>query len=231
MSKKATDYFNSLEQIFETNRIEADAAPMEKYMRNQFQFYGIKSPLRKELLRAFWKMNAYLEGEDLKAYVRLAWAAPQREHQYTAMETIGKKLKHLDTSFIPFFEELILKKSWWDTVDWLAPNGMGKLFLKFPDLMLRNTNRWIVSDNIWLQRSAILFQLKYKEKTDFDLLTRYILERADSKEFFVQKASGWALREYSKRAADEVVGFIQKNDLAPLTKKEGLKWLKNRNLL
>ena len=230
MSLAATNYFKKLDQVFIENRVEADAAPMEQYMRNQFEFYGLKAPLRKEILRAFFKTNGHLELHDLKAFCRLVWAAPQREHQYAALEIVEKKIKILDASFISFFEELILEKSWWDTVDWLAPNGMGKLFLRFPDLMLPNTDRWIASDNIWLQRSAILFQLKYKEQTDFDLLTRYILKRADSKEFFVQKAAGWALREYSKRAADKVVPFIKNNQLAPLTKKEGLKWLKNRNL-
>ena len=93
---------------------------------------------------------------------------------------------------------LIVKKSWWETVDVLSPRIIGYMFLTNHELVPLYADKWIENENIWLQRAAILYQLKYKEKTNEERLFRYILRRASSDEFFVQKAIGWALREYAK---------------------------------
>jgi 3-methyladenine DNA glycosylase AlkD len=126
---------------------------------------------------------------------------------------------------LPVLEELIGVRSWWDTVDFLAPKLAGPLLLRYPELIGTYPGRWIESDNIWYQRSAILFQLDYKQQTDAQRLFDYIRRRADSREFFVQKAAGWALRQYSKTAPDAVREFIAGNELPPLTVREGLKWV------
>ena len=224
-------YVDELEKLFESNRNKSNAAQMKKYMRDQFEYYGIKSPLRKMLLSQFLKKNGKPLGDDLKQVVKLLWENDHREMQYVAMDITEKVVRKLDDSFLPFFEKLLLTKSWWDTVDWIAPNGFGRVFQKYPEQIRPITKRWIKSDNIWLQRSAIIFQLKYREKTDFKLMMDYILYRANSKEFFVQKGSGWALRQYSKFNANAVVEFIQNHEavLSNLTKKEGLKWLQRNN--
>ncbi len=220
-------YTKQLVQFFEANSNTKNAVPMKRYMRDQFDFYGIKSPLRKELLRQFLNKNGKPTRNDLKQIVQALWDNDHREMQYVAMDIMEKVVKTLDESFLPFLEQLILQKSWWDTVDWIAPNGFGRIFQKYPKHIKPITGQWIQSDNIWLQRSSIIFQLKYREKTDHQLMFDYILYRADSKEFFVQKGSGWALRQYSKFNARAVVDFIQSNEvvLSNLTKKEGLKWL------
>ncbi len=220
-------YVKQLELLFEASKHSNNAVRMKSYMRDQFEFYGIKSPLRKELLKQFLNNNGKPSIESLKEIVQLLWDNKHREMQYLAMDIMQKYLNKLDESFLPFLEKLILQKSWWDTVDWIAPNGFGRIFQKHPEHLKPITERWIQSDNIWLQRSSIIFQLKYREKTDFQLMFDYILLRADSKEFFVRKGSGWALRQYSKYDARTVIDFIKNHEhvLSKLTKKEGLKWL------
>ena len=158
-------------------------------------------------------------------FVKLMWENPHRELQYAAMDLMGKRTRKMDDAFLPFFEELILNKSWWDTVDWLAPNGSGKLFTRYPDQILPYTQRWNLSDNIWLVRSSLLFQLKYREQTDFELLKQYILQVAESKEFFIQKGAGWALRQYAKYNPNSVATFVNthKSKLSNLTIREALK--------
>jgi 3-methyladenine DNA glycosylase AlkD len=220
-------YVKQLENLFEANKDEKNAVPMKRYMRDQFEYYGIKSPLRRELLRQFLKENDKPSGEGFKQIVKKLWENDHREMQYVAMDIMEKVVRKMDDSFLPFLEKLILQKSWWDTVDWIAPNGFGRVFQKYPHHIKPTTKRWIQSDNIWLQRSAIIFQLKYGEKTDYQLMFDYILYRAESNEFFVKKGSGWALRQYSKYNARAVIEFIKNHEdiLSNLTKKEGLKWL------
>lgn len=117
-------------------------------------------------------------------------------------------------------EWLISTKSWWDTVDAIAPKPVGKIAASYPEVIEETLDGWAVHENMWLRRAAILFQLKYKEKTDDALLYRYILKNADSKEFFIQKAIGWALREYSKTNPASVKEFIENHKLAPLSVRE-----------
>ena len=134
-------------------------------------------------------------------------------------------MKKNEENFIAFYEELIKTKSWWDSVDWIR-KMVGVHFQKFPHLIIPTTSEWMASGNIWLQRICLIFQLTYKEETDFDLMKKYILQLANSKEFFIQKGAGWALRQYSKTNSNGVLEFVEENQqLAPLTKREALKWL------
>ena len=133
--------------------------------------------------------------------------------------------------FIDFYEELIQTKSWWDSVDWIR-KFVGVHFQRFPHLIIPVTEKWMATNNIWLQRICLIFQLTYKEKTNFELMKKYILQLAGSKEFFIQKGAGWALRQYSKTNANGVFDFININpQLAPLTKREGLKWLRGQGVI
>lgn len=219
------NYFKSLTRIFEQHAIPDQVDPMRRYMKNRFDFYGLKSPARKLIIKDYVKENGIPEGEKLQQLVELMWDHPKREMQYTALDLMEKRLRKLDISFLPFFEKLILKKSWWDTVDWLAPKGVGTLLQKYPEQIIHYPDSWNRSENIWLQRSTILFQLKYKDCTDFELLKKYIVNTAESKEFFVRKGAGWALREYAKTAPQLVSEFVNqhKNDLSGLTIREALK--------
>ncbi|MBN2135876.1 MAG: DNA alkylation repair protein, partial [Acidobacteria bacterium] len=151
------------------------------------------------------------------------WNLEHREFQYFAVGLLDKYVKKVPGDFINIYEWMIINKSWWDTVDAIAANLVGLHFQRFPDLITPRTEKWMKSGAMWLQRTALLFQLRYKDKTDFDLMTRYIIELKDEKEFFIRKAIGWALREYSKTDPDTVFKFVKQNKLAPLSEREALK--------
>ncbi|GAA4855374.1 DNA alkylation repair protein [Paenibacillus vulneris] len=218
-------YVKSWIELVSSCRNEAEAAPMKQYMRNQFDFLGIRGPKRVELFKEWVHRNGLPPLEELPEVVTSLWSMPEREYQYTAIDLLVKMQRKLEKEHIDLLEWLIVHKSWWDTVDGIAPNGAGYLFQKHPELIASYADRWIESDPIWLQRSAILFQLKYKSRTQESLLFRYIQRRSDSDEFFIQKAIGWALREYSKTNPEAVRDFIQSHELKPLSRREGMKHL------
>jgi len=132
-------------------------------------------------------------------------------------------LKKIEFQDIELFELMITNKSWWDTVDLITTNLVGNYFKLFPEQIIPITKIWIESDNIWLQRTCLIFQLKYKEEIDTDLLTDYILQLKDTKEFFINKAIGWILREYTRTNPEWVIDFVNKYELSNLSKREALK--------
>lgn len=212
---------------FESLRNRDNAEKMEKYMRNLFPFLGVKTPERKQAYKSILKEHGAPTDEQIVPLVKELWNLREREYQYIAQELLARK-KQFEEHDYELIEYLVTTKSWWDTVDGLASNTAGTYFTQHPEQINEVTGKWIRHDNMWLNRTAILFQLKYKEKTDFELLKSYCLLHADSNEFFLQKAIGWALREYSKTAPDAVQQFIDQHDLAPLSKREGLKVIKKK---
>ncbi|MFJ7725942.1 DNA alkylation repair protein [Neobacillus sp. NPDC097160] len=220
-----TSNIDLLTKLFVENRNETDAEPMKKYMKGHFPFLGIKSPLRKELEKQFFNETGILKEPFNKELVDELWGKNEREYQYTALTYLEKMMNKLKKEDLPFMEWLITTKSWWDTVDAIAPKPVGKIAEKFPVVVGDTVDGWAVHDNMWLRRAAILFQLKYKQKTNEERLYQYIRQNAGSKEFFIQKAIGWALREYSKTNPASVKAFIEGQSLAPLSVREGSKYL------
>ncbi|MBV7505114.1 DNA alkylation repair protein [Bacillus sp. sid0103] len=214
-----------LTQLFEENRNEANAGPMKKYMKDHFPFLGIKKPERSVLEKQFFQATGILKEPFNQEFIRALWAKDEREYQYTALVYMEKTLNKLEKTDLPFMEELIETKSWWDTVDAIAPKPVGKMAEKFPEVVAETIDGWATHDYLWLRRAALLFQLKYKVNTNEDLLYQYIRLNADSKEFFIQKAIGWALREYSKTNPASVQKFLEDTKLAPLSVREGSKYL------
>lgn len=214
-----------LEVLFEANRNEEQAIPMKKYMKDHFPFLGIKAPVRRELINRFLRENDMLKKPFQPDFVLALWEKDEREYQYAALDYIEKSLKKLEKEHLPLIETLITTKSWWDTVDMLAPKPVGKIAKDCPEVIPETIEGWAYGDQLWFQRSAILFQLKYKKETDEVRLYRYIKQNADSKEFFIQKAIGWALREYSKTNPESVKQFIEENELPKLSIREGSKYL------
>ncbi|WP_010170288.1 DNA alkylation repair protein [Bacillus coahuilensis] len=219
MSRYAAD----LVMFFREHENRELAGPMEAYMRNHFPFLGIKTPERKQLLREYIQMKGKPQQEDLEELVTTLWSQPEREFQYIALTFMDKLIKQASPNFLQVIEELIGTKSWWDTIDHLASNTVGVMYTLYPEETERYIQKWIVSENIWYNRIAILYQLKYKENTDETKLYEFINQHKDSSEFFIQKAIGWALREYSKTNPESVKDFIEQTDLAPLSRREGLK--------
>jgi 3-methyladenine DNA glycosylase AlkD len=197
-------------------------------MKDKFEFFGIKSVERKKLTKKFLAFHGIPSEEGYEEVIREMWGLPQRELQYAALNILERLVKKWIPVEIKLLEHLIVTKSWWDTVDWLATRIVGVRFRQNPELISSTHSRWIKSGNIWLQRVSVLFQLKYKDKTDMKLLFSTIQELSESDEFFIQKAIGWALREYSKTDPAVVQKFIDENELAPLSRREALKVISKR---
>jgi len=221
-------YIKPLVNLFKANASSANAEPMAKYMKNLFRYLGIKTPKRKELFKIFIKEYGLPEISELKQITLDLWDLPEREFQYIAIGILRKFSKKWDENFIDLFEQLIVTKSWWDSVDGLASWMVGEHFKRFPYLRDKYIDRWMKSGNMWLQRTCLLFQLGYKDKTDEILMGRLIMQLNGSKEFFINKAIGWILREYSKTDAETVINFVENNELANLSRREALKCLKNQ---
>lgn len=194
-----------------------------KYFRNQFDFLGIRTPILRKITKQYTKKNGMPSGEELKEVILLLWRQPEREYQRMALYILEEAEDNLTMQDVPWLTGLITTKSWWDSVDLLATKILGRLFSDNEAWSHRFTDQWIEDDNIWLQRTALLYQLHYKENTDQNRLFRYIRRRKESEEFFVQKAIGWALRQYARTAPKEVLTFIEQTDLKPLSKREALK--------
>lgn len=221
-----TEAYHEIKHLLEDNANSYQAIDMSRYMRDQFQFYGVKSPLRKELVREIKKTIKPIPNEEFQELIQFLWDDPYRECQYVAMDLLATIKSKMGMDWIDFLEDLITTKSWWDTVDFLAPNLLGNIFKRNVEVGNEYTDKWIKSDNIWLQRSALIYQLRYKDQVDFQRLSRYILYQKESKEFFIRKAAGWALRQYSKFKPESVRDFINNNtELSNLTKKEAIKYL------
>lgn len=218
-------WVDHLVTLFEANRNEDNAVPMKKYMRDQFLFLGIKTPERKQILKEFFQESFILKEPFQQDFVEELWAKEEREYQYAALVYMERAMKKLDSSNLSFLEGLIVTKSWWDTVDVLSPKLVGYIASQYPQVIPETIDVWAVSDNIWLRRAAILFQLKYKAKTNEELLYKYIGQNAQEKEFFIQKAIGWALREYSKTNPQSVRAFIESHTLSNLSVREGSKYI------
>jgi 3-methyladenine DNA glycosylase AlkD len=217
-------YVLSLKKLLEQNANPAQAAPMKKYMRDQFEYLGIKSPQMAELQREFIKEHGLPPIEGLDQIARELWSLPYREFQYTAISLLGKLEKKLEPESITTVEYLLVTKSWWDTVDTLAGHTVGAQFKRFPKVKAKYLKKWRKSENFWLRRTTLLFQLGYKEETDFDLLCEIIQENLGSDEFFINKAIGWALRQYAWINPAPVKKFVgATKELSPLSRKEALK--------
>ncbi|MGG0186849.1 DNA alkylation repair protein [Bacillus rhizoplanae] len=219
-------FTESLQKHFEAHRNREKAEPMERYMKNHFPFLGIQTPERKQLFREVSQNTEVPKVAELPVILRELWALPEREFQMLALTLLDKYRKHLNETHLPLLEDLITTKSWWDSVDMLASHFVGLILAAHPHLIEPYVQKWMASNNMWLQRTCLLFQLKYKEKIDMKLLFSLIEQLSHSKEFFIQKAIGWVLREYAKTNPKAVWEFVQIHHLAPLSKREGIKHIK-----
>ena len=212
--------------VFATFRKAANpekAAQMSSYMRDQFSFLGIQAPERKKLSRDIIKtLNKAAADWD---FIFMCWEQPEREFQYLAIDYLDRIKSTLTPADIPNIRGLIVNKSWWDTVDGLdiLAGGITQRHPEVEKIMLE----WSLAENIWLRRAAIDHQLTRKDKTNTDLLARIIENNLGSTEFFINKAIGWSLRDYSKVNPEWVREFIEKHkhELAPLSIREASKYL------
>lgn len=219
-------YIELLVSEFSKNKNLEIASKQKAYMKDKFDYYGLKSPIRKELQKPFLLKSQLPLKENVEKLILELWKKPEREIQYFAQELLQKYTKHYELKDISLFENIITHKSWWDTVDFIASNILGPYFNKFPEQRKVYVEKWVASENMWLQRSALLFQLKYKDEVDTVLLSYGINFLLGSKEFFINKAIGWSLRQYSKYNPDWVIEFVSKTNLENLSRKEALRLIK-----
>ncbi|MEM8524830.1 MAG: DNA alkylation repair protein [Bacteroidota bacterium] len=220
-----TDYINALSLEFERAGNPNIAAQQKAYMRHQFEFYGIKAAERRAIQKPFLIKQYLPDKAELDDLVTTLWQKPQREYQLFAQELVYRYHKQFEQKDMELMEYMVTHKSWWDTVDFIAYRLMGQYFQRYPNSKKTYAKKWMKSNNIWLQRSALLFQLKYKEDLDTELLSWCIQQLLGSKEFFINKAIGWVLREYSRTDQEWVIDFVNKTELSNLSKREALKLL------
>ena len=216
-------YIIPIHKKFSQHSNLSNAAGMKAYLLNQFEFFGIKTPQRRALCKEHYKQYPVKDLKELEVIVKECFSYPQRELHYFGIELFAYHKKIWQPSSIKMMEYCLLQKSWWDSVDGMVSAWLGPYFKLFSEQTIAITSRWNLSKNMWLQRSSIIFQNAYKKDTNTTLLSKYILNCAGSKEFFIQKAIGWALREYSKTDPKWVSQFVKQNELAPLSKREALK--------
>ena len=196
---------------------------MEAYMKNKFSFLGVQKPILKKIEREFFK--PFIKDPIDWTFVEECWQQPYREFQYIAMDYLDKKKKELRPEDFPKLKELAQTKSWWDSIDQLDLI-IGEITLHYPETKQVMLD-WSKDQGFWLRRIAIDHQLMRKEKTDTDLLEKVILNNLGQSEFFINKAIGWSLRNYSKVNPDWVEAFIDRyrEQLSPLSIREGSKYL------
>lgn len=201
------------------------AISMKAYMKGQFSYLGLSSPARKEIQKDFfprWKKNQSIAALE---FAQAIWNQAEREYCYVAMDWMKSTSIWQQPNSIEQIEAWILDDSWWDTVDFLASTCVGGYFLKFPDERDQWIEKWNNSPNFWLNRTALIFQLKYKNKIDTDLLFALIDSHKGQKEFFIRKAIGWALRELSKTQPQLVRDYLERTELSGLSVREASKYL------
>lgn len=223
---KAIPLVEALEQSFRSAADPERAMGMAAYMKHRFVFLGIPKPQRAALQKEAFRGNLPGNEAGLIEVLITLWAKPEREFHYAACELARACPKLQTPDIFETFEALIRSNQWWDSVDTLSPCLVGPLIQKYPAL-LPQMDRWIGDSDFWVRRGALLFQLKYKGQTEADRLFRYCEAVMHEKEFFIRKAIGWALREYSKTDAAAVRGFLTKNRdlLSPLSFREAGKYV------
>lgn len=214
-----------LNERFSAAQNPEKAANMSAYLKNHFECYGIKSPDRQALQADFIKEVKSLNLDHWDVCYQL-WNLKQREFHYVAIDLLRsiptKKMRKEDYKNI---EELITHHSWWDSVDSIATNYVGKYFLAFPEMRDPVIERWSNSPSMWLNRTCLIFQMKYGMKTDFELLKGLIIQHQEYREFFIQKAIGWSLRQYSKFNPEAVRLFVEERKLMGVAFREASKYL------
>ena len=209
---------------FEENRNELLAESMSKYMQDKFRFLGVRGATRTEIYKKYFPDARKTKTIDWD-FVESCWNKEEREFQYVVVYYLKAMQKFLKREDISKLKYLIVTKSWWDTVDLLA-KVIGSLVIRiegYDKIMLE----WSKDSNIWLKRVAILYQLSLKDKVDEIILDKILVNNLGDNEFFINKAIGWALRDYSKYNPEWVREFIKKNkdNMANLSIREASKYI------
>lgn len=216
--------YQKVKEAFEFLRDEENARHMEAYMRDRFKFYGLQTPERRAVYKDVIARDKKVGVID-REFLEQCWADEHREFQYLVTDYLRAMQKFLTYEDVPFVEKFIRSKQWWDTIDGLDRTVGGIAFRdpRINDLMLR----WSTDEDFWVRRLAIDHQLLRKHATDTELLEKIIVNNFGSDEFFINKAIGWSLRDYSKTNPAWVRDFIDKyrDHMASLSLREASKYI------
>ena len=212
----------ALENAKDPNRV----VQMEAYMKNHFTFLGVMSGPRKIIFQQFKPQLQKFNTEQTWDFIHECWVNPYRELQYIGIDLLLASYKKIaqpsDAAHLTF---LLTNHTWWDSLDLIASHTVGHFAQKYPEQFKELAQDWEASSNFWLHRTLLIHQLKYKQQTDLALLQYYISVFKWNKEFFIQKAIGWSLREVSKWNPEWVSGLVAAENLAGLAKREALKYV------
>lgn len=218
------DKYFDIKKRFEEKEDKENAAQMAKYMRNQFVFYGLPTPKRKAVYKDFLKEEKK-SGQIDWAFLDRCYEDEHREFQYLVCDYLTVMDNFLAYDDIPRIKAYIKCKSWWDTTDSLdrVIGQIGPRDSRVDALMLE----WSLDDDFWVRRVAIDHQLCRKEKTNTELLEKILVNNFGSDEFFINKAIGWSLRDYSKTNPEWVRAFVEKHAdrMSKLSVKEAGKYI------
>ena len=204
----ATEFVGRIKPAFFELEDPKRAMGAQAYMKDIAPFIGIATPERRVLVKKIAKGMNEPTSDELGATARKLWKLGEREFQYAANDIIDIHWKIADKNFLAeHVEDLIITKSWWDTVDGLGSVAISPLSDKYGCEKL--IDKWNKSVNIWLNRAAIQHQRGRKFETDVKLVLKYCDDHASSDEFFVVKAIGWALRDIAKINPKAVRDFLK----------------------
>lgn len=214
---------DDLEAVADPSKVQ----PMQDYLKGRFQVLGVSSPDRNLAAKPLFKAVRHASESELLDFVDACWAEPEREFHYVGADALRRGAKKLSAGSLPAVRFFIENNSWWDTIDNLASNSVGPMVTSHPELG-NEMDQWIDDDNMWVARTAILHQLKFKDAANADRIFGYALKRSADTEFFIRKAIGWSLRQHARTDPDAVLAFVNANEdnLSGLTKREALKHLR-----
>jgi 3-methyladenine DNA glycosylase AlkD len=224
---KTHSLLEKLRRAMRRARDPARAIAQQAYMKSTMPYHGVANPQMRTICRAVFADYA-IDPKRWPSDILEIWRnARFREERYAAIELAQlRKARPLHTiDALPIFEEIIVDGAWWDFVDAVAGKNLGLILENDRAAMRRKMLAWSKCDDMWKRRSSIICQLHFKEKTDLDFLYTCIEPSLSSKEFFLRKAIGWALRQYAWTDPGEIVRYVEANAerLSPLSRREALK--------
>jgi len=204
-----------------------DDLPMQAYMKSEIPFRGVKTPVRRQIFKRLFKEYPINSLEEYERVIRELWDASYREERYAAIAIALCFKEYIILESLPLYRMMIETGAWWDFVDEIAAHLIGTLLRKYPEVMKHMLRKWIKDEHIWIRRSAILAQIRFKEETDSEMLFTFCEACLDEKVFWIRKAIGWALRDYSKTNPDAVREFVKKyiDRMSGVTKREAVKYI------
>ena len=216
---------SKLQEQFAQHADPHRAVQQQRYMKSTMPYWGVKKPIIDKICAHIFSSARPVDSAAYCATIEYIFThAQKREEWYAAVIYARKFSDYITPAHVCVYIALILQGQWWDIVDEVAVHLVGKALRESPQ-MPDQVRSWITHENIWIQRTALLVQLTYKKQTDFVLLTELIMHVAHKKEFFIRKAIGWVLREYSKTNPVAVHAYITAHThlLSPLSVREGLR--------